>query len=293
MSEPNDAAAQPLPGEQPSRAARALAARAHRPATSAVAVPIPITVTHQIPDLPPGTSVSIRADLIAAIEGRQPPPMVSEQQRSADQAMPQPVTALPIHPASAPPLPAAAPDAAPARETTKRPVAEPVKSSEPAPQPPVRQPLPAIRPPAPPVPAVAVPVPPPAAIQPAAPIRDEAVITARAVRPVTDEPAEGAELKELSALLERARRVVSEPPDDVTAPPAPPQPAGLPITAAAEPPQAPVRAAPAPQPLPPPVSIGEIHIYEASRPAAPADPLALLAPYAGGLTARRSPAGAR
>ncbi|MET9019925.1 hypothetical protein ABZV93_08085 [Actinopolymorpha sp. NPDC004070] len=40
----------------------------------------------------------------------------------------------------------------------------------------------------------------------------------------------------------------------------------------------------------PPVTIGEIHVHEAGPERAPADPLALLAPYAAGLTARR-PAG--
>lgn len=37
----------------------------------------------------------------------------------------------------------------------------------------------------------------------------------------------------------------------------------------------------------PPVTIGEIHVHVAEPPSAAADPLALLAPYARGLTARR------
>jgi len=41
------------------------------------------------------------------------------------------------------------------------------------------------------------------------------------------------------------------------------------------------------QPAHPPVIIGEIHVHEAAAAPAPADPLGLLAPYAGGLTARR------
>jgi hypothetical protein len=42
-----------------------------------------------------------------------------------------------------------------------------------------------------------------------------------------------------------------------------------------------------PEPGHPPVAIGEIHVHVAAPPAAGADPLALLAPYALGLTARR------
>ncbi|MGW3660104.1 hypothetical protein ACWD6R_32665 [Streptomyces sp. NPDC005151] len=52
-----------------------------------------------------------------------------------------------------------------------------------------------------------------------------------------------------------------------------------------------------PQPVPPPVTIGEIHIHEAAHAGPAADPLALLTPYSGGLTVRRggmnAPAGAR
>jgi hypothetical protein len=42
-----------------------------------------------------------------------------------------------------------------------------------------------------------------------------------------------------------------------------------------------------PAPGHPPVAIGEIHVHVAAPPAAGTDPLALLAPYALGLTARR------
>lgn len=40
-------------------------------------------------------------------------------------------------------------------------------------------------------------------------------------------------------------------------------------------------------PAHPPVTIGEIHVHVTEPPPAAADPLALLAPYAQGLTARR------
>ncbi|MCW3819211.1 hypothetical protein ONA91_32695 [Micromonospora sp. DR5-3] len=50
-------------------------------------------------------------------------------------------------------------------------------------------------------------------------------------------------------------------------------------------------------PAHPPVTIGEIHVHQAAPVQAPPDPLSLLSPYAGGLTARRgpwaNPAGAR
>jgi len=75
----------------------------------------------------------------------------------------------------------------------------------------------------------------------------------------------------------------TEAPADVASPPAAvppesPQPAlRVPTT---RPPDAPD--------VPPPVSIGEIHVHVTAPPEPAADPMALLAPYAGGLTARRA-----
>jgi len=74
------------------------------------------------------------------------------------------------------------------------------------------------------------------------------------------------------------RPAAALPPEPATAkPPAPEHSAAVPG------PRTDPRAAPAH----PPVTIGEIHVHVAEPPAAAADPLALLAPYARGLTARR------
>jgi hypothetical protein len=129
-------------------------------------------------------------------------------------------------------------------------------------------------------------------------VPDEAPVSARAGRLPATEPADGAAPSGLSALLERARRAMAESPEEVgPRRPEPVQPDTAPVvTPAREPEQAPVMATP-PQPVPPPVTIGEIHIHEAAHAGPAADPLALLAPYAGGLTARHrspnTPAGAR
>ena len=74
------------------------------------------------------------------------------------------------------------------------------------------------------------------------------------------------------------RPAAALPPEPATAkPPAPEHSAAVPG------PRTDPRAAPAH----PPVTIGEIHVHVAEPPSAAADPLALLAPYARGLTARR------
>jgi hypothetical protein len=49
-----------------------------------------------------------------------------------------------------------------------------------------------------------------------------------------------------------------------------------------------VVAAPEPVNHVPPVTIGEIHVHVAGPAETAADPLAMLAPYTGGLTARRA-----
>ena len=74
------------------------------------------------------------------------------------------------------------------------------------------------------------------------------------------------------------RPVVSRPPEPIAAEPSAPE--RPPASSGSLTGQ---RAAPAH----PPVTIGEIHVHVAEPPSAAADPLALLAPYAGGLTARR------
>jgi hypothetical protein len=135
-------------------------------------------------------------------------------------------------------------------------------------------------------------------------------LTSRAHRPAA-EPGEPADriheltgtleqaIATLPALLERARRAPSEPAlpspkPDAQQPAESPMPAQVTAERAERAGPQPAPAAPPDRPAVPPVTIGEIHIHEAVPAAPPADPLALLAPYGGGLTARRSTsAGAR
>jgi hypothetical protein len=112
--------------------------------------------------------------------------------------------------------------------------------------------------------------------------------------PVGLTPATGA--NQLVARARRPGRSVSpgrsvKRPDDGVGRPAAPR---LPGPVTAEPPapeRSPARAEPltGPRAAPthPPVTIGEIHVHVAEPPSAAADPLALLAPYARGLTARQ------
>jgi hypothetical protein len=116
-------------------------------------------------------------------------------------------------------------------------------------------------------------------------------IQARVSRPATDVPSLATAV---NPLVERAHRPArsAAAPDPGTMPsgaPSPPEPA----TATAQTPErapgvtvgppAAVREVPAH----PPVTIGEIHVHVTEPAGAAADPLALLAPYARGLTARR------
>ena len=279
----------------------ALTARARRPstvvATSSVPVPVPGVEERAAP---PPRGLSTAADLIAAIERPEqkmevvaPEPVPA---RAAEARRPEPIAS---RPQPVPPAPPLRPDDG--ARLPEAPLAVPVV--------PVAGPAPAARP-APP-PAEPVRPQPPAEEEPPAtaaagarhPDAEQLRIEPRpemARRPVPEPVGPRERLAStLPALLERARRAPAEPAEPARVV-AQERPAEAPAQVPARP--EPVeRAGPPPAPAGPPerhavppVTIGEIHIHEAVPAAAPADPLALLAPYGGGLTARRnSSAGAR
>lgn len=302
MNETNLPGDRRISAEPPSRAALALAARARRPATSAVAVTVPVPV----PVPAATTATRPPGDPLPAV------PVFSTADRRTEREVPRAAAVVPVRePATVPsggpvalPPPAAPVPPVPSAPTVVEPASAPVpaRDAEPArrnaraPQPvpePAQAPAPRGRPEPP-----ALPAPAPIATETVRAVRDESQVTARAVRPSTPGSPDAAVAGELSALLERARRAMASPPEEAgprrperTQPD--PAPVATPVREAE--PASPV--ATPPQPVPPPVTIGEIHIHEAAHTGQAADPLSLLTPYAGGLTARRgrinAPAGAR
>jgi hypothetical protein len=305
-------------GRAPSMAARTLVARSRRPARPAGAAPAfrlaegsvlappqggPAPAAMPAAASAPPPASHIPATAVPAAQA--PPPQTAARQAVAWQAVaPEAMVPPPAAGASIPP---GAP--APAGESLRYPeaVTRAATGSPPAgPAPLLPSTEPAV-PAAPRAPARATgpasPGPPPAPVPPAGRAMDTSESPRTQAPPGPDvqgrvwagEPVVPASATGANPLVARASRparsVKIKRPDDGAVGPAGPRPAG-PVTAepptperspALPGPPAGTRAAPGH----PPVTIGEIHVHVAEPPSAAADPLALLAPYARGLTARR------